>query len=60
MSRRSEWGYSHEMAALGLTAQTHSDAIIETDTGSVDLRFKCEKEPVSIDEMTRLHLPNER
>ena len=34
------------MAALGLKAQTHNDAVIETDNGMVDLRFKCEKGPV--------------
>ena len=36
------------MAALGLRPEMNSDAIIETDSGYIDLRFKCEKGPVRI------------
>ena len=44
---RDEWGYSHEMADLGLVPITHRSAVIPTSDGNLEIRFKCTKEPVN-------------
>ena len=43
---RSEWGYSHDMADLGLVPVSHQHAIIETDDGYVEIKFRCVKHQV--------------
>ena len=45
---RSEWGFSHEMADLGLEPLTHHNAVIEAIGGYVEIKFKCTKSPVNI------------
>ena len=45
---RSEWGFSHEMADLGLEPLTHHNAVIEASDGYVEIKFKCTKNRVNM------------
>ena len=46
---RSEWGYSHAMADLGLVPVSHHHPLIETDDGCLEIVFRWMKHPVCFD-----------